>query len=464
MIDTIQYMILPFIFILGAAVVLHEFGHFIVAKILRVRVETFSVGFGPRLFGKRWGTTDYRVSLVPLGGYVKLGGDDSNAPIEGATAQNIPARERFDLRPRWQKFLVMVAGPVMNMLTAFTYFFILALLNGVPVSLNSPVVSRVGQGGAAEVAGLRPGDRVVSFNGKDNPTWERIANDMLISPEQALPVTVERGGERLALTISPKKEIEEGEAHGVIDFKPDYGDLPVTLVEVAPDSAAAEAGMRVGDHLYAINGERVRDQQDIREIVQREKDQPLRVTIERAGQRSDLTATPRVAAGAPLLGVKGVVYSPVKRAGLLAAAGYGVSSNIEILRMTGAAFGQIFKGQRSARESLSGPIGIAKASASAATKLGWAGIFWMLGFLSLNLGVVNLLPIPVLDGGAIFLLIIEAMLGWAGMRLSMTVRERIQQVGFVMLLLIMGFVITNDLLKTFSPSHTDDKPAATQTK
>src|ERR671932_168802 len=118
MLNILLNWILPFVFILGAAVVLHEFGHFNVAKILRVRVETFSVGFGPRLFGKVWGTTDYRVSLIPLGGYVKLGGDDSNAPVEGASAQNIPARERFDLRPRWQKFLVMVAGPVMNILTA----------------------------------------------------------------------------------------------------------------------------------------------------------------------------------------------------------------------------------------------------------------------------------------------------------------------------------------------------------
>src|ERR687884_732297 len=130
------------ILILGPAVILHEFGHFIVAKLLKIRVETFSVGFGPRLFGKVWGTTDYRVSLIPLGGYVKLGGDDTNAPVEGASAQNIPARERFDLRPRWQKFLVMVAGPVMNILTALAIVFAGALMNGVPVS-PAPVVDRV---------------------------------------------------------------------------------------------------------------------------------------------------------------------------------------------------------------------------------------------------------------------------------------------------------------------------------
>ena len=182
MINSIIFWVLPFVFILGTAVVLHEFGHFIVAKLLGVRVETFSVGFGPRLFGRRWGTTDYRLSLIPLGGYVKLGGDESNSPVEGAGESNIPDRERFDLRPRWQKFLVMVAGPVMNILTALSIAFVWALTNGVPVQINSPVVERVKDGGAAAVAGLRPGDRIVSFNGKEDPTLDRVQADASLSP------------------------------------------------------------------------------------------------------------------------------------------------------------------------------------------------------------------------------------------------------------------------------------------
>src|SRR5436190_15203090 len=134
--------ILAFIFILGAAVVLHEFGHFIVAKLLRIRVETFSVGFGPRLWGFRQGATDYRLSLVPLGGYVKLGGDDSNAPIEGAGAPDIPAHERFDLRPRWQRIAVAVAGPIMNILTALAIPFAGGLIYGVPAT-PAPIVASV---------------------------------------------------------------------------------------------------------------------------------------------------------------------------------------------------------------------------------------------------------------------------------------------------------------------------------
>src|SRR5712692_3681026 len=122
--------ILAFIVVLGAAVILHEFGHFIVAKFFKIRVETFSVGFGPRLFGKKFGDTDYRVSAIPLGGYVKLGGDESNAPIEGEGASDIPSHERFDLRPRWQRILVTLAGPAMNILTALTIPFTAGLIHG----------------------------------------------------------------------------------------------------------------------------------------------------------------------------------------------------------------------------------------------------------------------------------------------------------------------------------------------
>src|SRR5437016_10116791 len=163
-----SYLIYPlaFILILGSAVVLHEFGHFIVAKLFKIRVETFSVGFGPRLFGRRWGRTDYRVSAIPLGGYVKLGGDESNAPLEGAGATDIPPEEQFNLRPRWQRILVALAGPVMNVLTALSIPLIGGLMYGVPAT-PAPVVSVVFQGGAAATAGLQPGDRIVSFNGNE---------------------------------------------------------------------------------------------------------------------------------------------------------------------------------------------------------------------------------------------------------------------------------------------------------
>src|SRR5918992_4286615 len=217
---TVLTSIFAFIGILGAAVVIHEFGHFLVAKLFKIRVETFSVGFGPRLFGKKWGPTDYRLSLIPLGGYVKLGGDESNAPIEGAGAADIPPEEQFNLRPRWQRILVALAGPVMNILTALAIPFAGALMYGVPES-PAPIVSYAPANGSAQKAGMQPGDRIVSFNGTEDPEWDTIRADALLSPGQPLPVVVERNGQRIPLTITPTPRTEDGETAGFLDLVPD---------------------------------------------------------------------------------------------------------------------------------------------------------------------------------------------------------------------------------------------------
>lgn len=453
---------LAFIFILGAAVVIHEFGHFAVAKLLKIRVETFSFGFGPRLLGKRWGHTDYRVSLIPLGGYVKLGGDESNAPIEGSGASDIPPEEQFNLRPKWQRILVAIAGPVMNILTAIAIPFIGGLIFGVPATPTS-VISRVDTGGAAQVAGLQPGDRIISFNGNDNPSWDVIRGDALLSPDQPLPMVVERNGQRLQVTIKPTKRVEGGETIGDVDFMPDYGTVPVVVRSVEAGSPVATAGLQAGDRIMALNGEEARNSEQVRQFIKDHKAEPIRMTVERGGVRKEITASVgKLADGSEGLGLVPVDNMPLEKAGPGSAARYAVNANIEILRLTGKALGQFFSGQRSAKDTLSGPIGIARASSTAANVGGWGGVFTMLAFLSLSLGVFNLLPIPVLDGGAIFLLLIEAVLGWIGVKLTITMRERIQQVGFVMLLLLMGLVIFNDVSKEFSRwgSKSDDKPAA----
>lgn len=456
--------LVAFISILGSAVVIHEFGHFLVAKLFKIRVETFSVGFGPRLFGKKWGDTDYRVSAIPLGGYVKLGGDESNAPLEGEGAANIPESERFDLRPRWQRILVALAGPVMNVLTALAIPLAGALMYGVPAT-PAPVVSNIASGGAAEAAGLRRGDRIVSFNGIENPKWDTIRGDALLSPGQPLPVVVERNGALVPLTITPVTRVEDGETAGVLDFLPDYGDVPVVVREVTPNSPAAEAGLQPDDQIVAISGQPVRSSEQVTQFISEHKTEPITLTVKRAGRQVDITATARrLPDGKERLGFSPAEDIPFHRVGLGAAAGYAVNSNLEILRLTGKALGQFFTGQRSARNTLSGPVGIYKAAGSAVERFGWSGFFTTLAFLSLNLGIFNLLPIPVLDGGAIFLLLIEAVLATVGMKLSVGVRDRIQQVGFVMVLLLMVFVITNDLLKQTSNWRSgSNKPAATTT-
>ncbi len=455
------YIALAFIFILGSAVVLHEFGHFIVAKLFKIRVETFSVGFGPRLFGRKWGHTDYRVSAIPLGGYVKLGGDESNAPLEGASAPDIPPNEQFNLRPRWQRVLVAVAGPVMNIITALAIPFAAAFVYGVPAT-PAPVVYYVNEKGAAAQAGLQPGDRIISFNGTENPSWDVISGDALLSPGRPLPVVVNRNGSEVALTITPTARTENGEAAGYLDFIPDYGGLPVVVGDVQPGSPAEAAGLKEGDRFVKIGGEDIKSSAQVTEYIRSHDAQPIAITVERNGQLTELKADER-----RINGRLGFVVSeqyPLHAANVGSAGRYAYNQNLQILRLTGKALGQVFSGQRSLRNTVSGPIGIYQATQKSIEKLGWDGVFGMLGFLSLNLGIFNLLPIPVLDGGAIFLLLIEGLLAIIGLSISTAVRDRIQQVGFVMVLLLMVFVISNDLIKTLGNREPEKPPATAPAK
>ena len=455
-----SYLIVPaaFIFILGSAVVLHEFGHFIVAKLFGIRVETFSVGFGPRLFGRRWGHTDYRLSAIPLGGYVKLGGDESNAPLEGQSSQDIPPSEMFNLRPRWQRILVSLAGPVMNVLTALAIPFAGALMYGVPAT-PSPVVYYVHRGGAAEQAGLQPGDRITSFNDTENPSWESIYGDGLLSPGHALPVVVNRNGQEVRLTIVPTSRTENGETAGFLDFVPDYGGLPIVVGTVQPNSPAAEVGFKEGDRLVKVGEEDVKSSAQVTEYIRNHAAQKIPITVERNGQNIQIVTNERRLEGGRL-GIGLGEQFPLHDASVGTAAKYAYDSNLQILSLTAKALGQVFTGKRSVRNTLSGPIGIYQAAQKSVERLGWDGVFGMLGFLSLNLGIFNLLPIPVLDGGAIFLLLIEGLLATIGLSISTAVRDRIQQVGFVMVLMLMVFVIANDVLKTFGGSSEPEKPPA----
>lgn len=453
-----DFLIVPlaFIFILGSAVVLHEFGHFIVAKLFKIRVETFSVGFGPRLFGRKWGHTDYRVSAIPLGGYVKLGGDESNAPLEGAGGADIPPAEQFNLRPRWQRVLVALAGPVMNVLTALAIPFAGAMMYGVPAT-PAPVAYYIRPGGAADKAGMQVGDRIVSFNGTDHPSWDAISGDALLSPGRPMPMVVNRSGADIPLTITPTVRTENGEQAGFLDFLPDYGGLPIVVGTVFSGSPAEETGLKSGDRLVKIGDEDVKSAAQVTEYIGSHGGAKIPIVVERNGQMTTVTTPERRMEGGRLGFGLGERF-PLHDATIASAAKYAYQTNLQILRLTGKALGQVFTGQRSFRDTVSGPIGIYQAAQTSVERLGWDGVFGMLGFLSLNLGIFNLLPIPVLDGGAIFLLLIEGLLALVGLSISAAIRDRIQQVGFVMVLLLMVFVISNDLIKTFGGSREPQRP------
>jgi regulator of sigma E protease len=281
----------------------------------------------------------------------------------------------------------------------------------------------------------------------------------MLAPEQALPIVVERNGQRVSTTVKPVKQTRNGEAFGDLGLLPDLGVVPVLIKAVEEGSPAAAAGLQSGDRVVALGDEQARNIDHVAQYIQ-EHPGAIQITVERNGERKVLS-TPATRLPDGRLGF-GFGKPPMERVGLLAAARYAVDLNIEILRLTGKALGQVFSGKRSARDTFSGPIGIARASSQAVRESGWGGFFSMLAFLSLNLGIFNLLPIPVLDGGMIFMLFVEGALAWVGVKLSMTVRERIQQVGFVFLLLLMGFVIINDITKTASGlRRSNNQPEAT---
>jgi len=266
-----------------------------------------------------------------------------------------------------------------------------------------------------------------------------------------LPIEVERNGQRISLTIKPTPHTEEGETVGFLDFLPDYGNLPIVVRAVEENTPASEAGLRPGDRILSVNGEPVKSAEQVSQFIREHKRQPITLHVQRNGTQLDITATARLLSdGKERLGFSPDEEVPYQRVGIIGAITEAVDINLEYMRVTGKALGQLFTGKRSVRNTLSGPIGIYRVASTSAIRLGWAGVFGTLGFLSLNLGVFNLLPIPVLDGGAIFLLLIEGLLAIVGLTISMTVRERIQQVGFVVVILLMVSVITNDLLKQAS--------------
>jgi regulator of sigma E protease len=447
--DILLYYVLVPIVVLGVAINIHEFGHFIVAKLFGMRVDAYSFfGLGPRVWGFKWGHTDYRLSAIPIGAYVSLYGDQATGPLEGKTESDevVPASELYELRPRWQKFLVMLGGPFMNIVLALAIPFAGALMYGVP-ALPTPIVAAVKPDGAAAQAGLKAGDRIVAFNGTENPTWRQIIMGAALYPEQSVPMAVERSGQRVQLEIKPTKTTISGQDFGELGIEPEAGVRPAIIGAVEPNTPAAESGIMAGDRIVAVNGTNVRNWQHLVQLVQENKAAPIKLSIERDGKNIDLlTQVRKLPDGKERLGIAPAQSNiPLEPAGLLTAANHAVGVNVEILQMTGTALGQVFAGSRAARDTVAGPIGIFQQSGQAAKTMGWDGIFQMLMAISLSLGIFNLLPIPMLDGGQIFVLGVEKVMSWFGKTLSMAVKERIQLAGLAIILLLMVTVFYIDI-------------------
>ena len=446
--------------VLGITITIHEFGHFAMAKLLKIRVLVFSLGFGPKLLGFTRGGTEYRLSPFPIGGYVKMAGETYEEDRKGSP-------DEFLSHPKWHRFLVAVAGPFMNIVLAV---FILAISyhQGVYTARyprEAAIVGPVAANSIAKRAGLQTGDQVIRVNGNQTKTWEDLEVALGTAPRDALNFEVLRGNRKLQLHLEapPSKDPIEP---ALLGFR--YS-LPKAIVyAVDKDSPANKAGLKAGDEILSVRGKdrTATGYNEILNVISESNGIPLQFEIRRPNKEPQrdrlweasadpdskivyLSITPVEENGRTIIGFVHDYPSDLQKFGLIGALTQSIRRNYELSSLTFKIIGRIIKGSASVR-TLSGPIEIARISGSAA-KTGSARVFFgFLGFVSLQLGVFNLLPIPILDGGVILLLLIEGLIR---RDLSINLKERIVQVGFVFLILLMGFAVFNDISKIIDLGH-----------
>jgi regulator of sigma E protease len=435
----IPLSIVAFIFVLGILVFVHEFGHYAVAKLFKVRVEVFSLGFGKRLIGFRRGDTDYRLSLLPLGGYVKMAGEN---PMEARTGD--PGE--FMSHPRWQRFLVAIAGPAMNIILAFVVLSVLYTFHHEYFAFSkSPVdVVFIASNSPAERAGLQVGDRIVKVERIDNPTWEDFLTRISINPNQQVPVKVLRGDKTMDFTLVPETSGKDHE--GFVGLEP-----PEVVGMIERGLPADKAHIQSGDVLVSVNGKPIHAVDDLLGSLQGAKGSPVQLTILR--DRKNLTLSiPGELVGSPDSAEKkyriGVSMEQVEKLPFRVAVQTSYeeckSNSLLIFELLGK-----LVQRKNSIQQMSGPIGIMRYSGQAA-RMGMPTLLKFMALISLNLAIFNLLPIPILDGGLVLMLLVESVMR---RDIKQEVKERVYQAAFVFLVLFAAVVIFNDVAKTI-PSHT----------
>jgi regulator of sigma E protease len=426
--------LLAFLFVLGVLIFVHELGHFLAARRLGIRVLTFSLGFGPKLLTIRRGDTDYCISAVPLGGYVKMAGENPDDPRAGSP-------DEFLSKTKWQRFQVLIMGPVMNIVLAVVVLAIV-LAQGAEVPAyqdEPPVVGAVTQGSPAQKVGIQPGDRIVSVGNRPVKTWEDLYMAIGTRPNRDVSVTLVRGGQTREVTVHPvaRGRYEVGDV-GVL---PDTAPIVRSLVEPVADYPAAAAGIKPGDAIMAVNGERIVFPQQLIDAIAKSGEM-VTLTIRRGDREFPVPLTPVHRDNRAMIGVapgertKSFQPSPTEAVKL------SVQKNIESSGLIFRTLGGLFTGETSVRQ-LQGPVGIAQLSGESA-QAGWISLLSLMAMISLNLGILNLMPVPVLDGGHILIMALE---GISRRDFSNQVKEKMLLAGFVVLMMLMVTVIYNDLTR-----------------
>ena len=425
--------------VLGVMILIHEWGHYAAAKAFKVRVEVFSIGFGKRLIGFRRGETDYRIAAIPLGGYVRMSGEN---PMDERTGD--PAE--FLSHPRWQRFIIAAAGPAMNIILAVGLLMVVYMVHyEYPAFLDEPaVIGWVTEDTPAAKAGIQPGDRIVDVNGVKNPTWEQVDPIEALNPNQPVQFTFERGSQTFQKTIAP--EAYGPNEIGMAGWSPKQPRMPVTELEAG--MPAEKAGVKVGDQIIALDGKPMPVLEAMVDMLRHTQDHPVVLTVLRDGKEMNFTLQPvltDLANGEKRYRI-GVSSLPMKVTTL--PLGKAFQRSIEQNKKASVLILELVRKmveRKISIRSVEGPIRIGQAAGQAATEKGWMPLLELTAAISLNLGIFNLLPIPILDGGVIMLLLIESLMR---RDISLRIKERIYQAAFVFLVLFAVMVIYNDLLKT----------------
>jgi len=428
--------ILAFVIVFGVLVFVHEFGHFFMAKLVGINVETFSFGYGKRLFGFKAKGTDYRISLIPMGGYVKFAGEEA---LEGLKASEVkPKPGDFLAATRWKRFLVILCGPVMNLILALLLVAIINMAGvNVPEYLDqAPVIGWIEPDSPAERAELMEGDEILNINDKRTTTWNDVDMAVGTRPEKTITLEIKRGEEvfKTDLTTESITRYEMGWA----GF---YGRILVEVVMVFPGQPAAEAGFQNKDIVLEIDGRRVYYWQFV-EALESSADKELDVLIERDGRQMHLYVTPKKEGSVGKIGISHQAKSTLKQYGFFKSFHQSYLENKKLLFAVFDFIKNLMTGEASTRQ-LGGPIEIANFS-YVAFQMGLLAMMSWIAFISLQLGIINLVPVPVFDGGQIMVLALE---GAARRDFGPKLKQIIMQIGFAIFIFLIVFIILNDVVK-----------------
>lgn len=429
---TVLETILAFLIVFGVLVFIHEFGHFFMAKLVGVRVEVFSFGYGRRLFGVKRRGTDYRLSLIPMGGYVRLLGEGMYEKRENISAEDFMAKKR------WQRILILLMGSVMNIALAI---ILVAVINIVGVNSpeyldQQPVIGWIEPGSPAAKAGIEPGDLILSIGDRKVSTWTDVEIAISSKPEKQLPIEIERQGGRFSVSLKTEKRSRY--AMGYAGFMP----RSLTQIRmVTANSPAEKGGLKPGDVILAVNGQPVYFFEFV-QVIEANPEKELDFLVDRGGQRLSLKIIPRREGNVGKIGILQEPKSVVKKYRFFAAIFQSFKENIRNAFLVLHFIADLFTGEASTRQ-LGGPLEIANFS-YAALRLGFLALVSWIALISLQLGIINLFPIPVFDGGQIFVLLLESLFR---RDFSPRVRQVWMQIGFVIFIALVAFIILNDVVK-----------------